>query len=50
MVDLSNVWDTRVDAFALMYRNLGYTVIAISKYDRPSQRRGVDHIANLLIR
>jgi D-alanyl-D-alanine carboxypeptidase len=39
-----------VDAFALMYRDLGYTVIALSNYDRPAARRIVDGIADLLIR
>jgi CubicO group peptidase (beta-lactamase class C family) len=38
-----------VDAFALMYRDLGYTVIALSNYDRPAARRVVNQIADLLI-
>jgi CubicO group peptidase (beta-lactamase class C family) len=38
-----------VDAFALMYRDLGYTVIALSNYDRPSARKIVDRVADLLI-
>ena len=39
-----------VDAFALMYRDLGYTVIVLSNYDRPAARRIVDRIADMLIR
>ena len=38
------------DTFALMYRDLGYTVIVLSNYDRPAARRVVDQIADLLIR
>ncbi len=37
------------DAFALMYRDLGYTVIVLSNYDRPAARRIVDRIADMLI-
>jgi CubicO group peptidase (beta-lactamase class C family) len=39
-----------VDTFALMYRDLGYTVIVLSNLDRPAARRIVDAIADLLIR
>ena len=38
------------DAFALMYRDLGYTVIVLSNYDRPAARRISDAIADLLIK
>jgi D-alanyl-D-alanine carboxypeptidase len=38
-----------VDAFALMYRDLGYTVIVLSNYDRPAARRVVNSIADMLI-
>jgi D-alanyl-D-alanine carboxypeptidase len=38
-----------VDAFALMYRDLGYTLVVLSNYDRPSARRMVDAIADVLI-
>lgn len=38
-----------VDAFALMYRDLGYTMIVLSNYDRPSARRIVNSVADLLI-
>lgn len=37
------------DAFALMYRDLGYTVIALSNYDRPAARNIINRIADLLI-
>lgn len=37
------------DAFALMYRDLGYTVIALSNYDRPAARTVIDGIANMLV-
>jgi D-alanyl-D-alanine carboxypeptidase len=37
------------DAFAVMYRDLGYTVIVLSNYDRPAARYIVDGIADLLI-
>jgi CubicO group peptidase (beta-lactamase class C family) len=37
------------DAFALMYRDLGYTVIVLSNYDRPAARNVVNGIADLLI-
>jgi CubicO group peptidase (beta-lactamase class C family) len=37
------------DAFALVYRDLGYTVIVLSNYDRPAARRIVDAVADLLI-
>jgi D-alanyl-D-alanine carboxypeptidase len=37
------------DAFALMYRDLGYTVIVLSNYDRPAARIVVNHIADMLI-
>jgi len=37
------------DAFALMYRDLGYTLIVLSNYDRPAARRIVDAIADMLI-
>jgi CubicO group peptidase (beta-lactamase class C family) len=37
------------DAFALMYRDLGYTLIVLSNYDRPAARGIVDRIADLLI-
>lgn len=36
------------DAFALMY-DLGYIVIVLSNYDRPSARRALDRIADMLI-
>jgi len=32
-----------------MYRDLGYTVIVLSNYDRPAARGVVDQIADLLI-
>jgi CubicO group peptidase (beta-lactamase class C family) len=38
------------DVFALMYRDLGYTVIVLSNYDRPAARRIIDAIADMLIR
>jgi D-alanyl-D-alanine carboxypeptidase len=38
------------DAFALMYRDLGYTVIVLSNYDRPAARHIIDAIAAMLIR
>ena len=37
------------DAFALMYRDLGYTVIVLSNYDRPAARNVVNSIADMLI-
>lgn len=37
------------DAFALIYRDLGYTLIVLSNYDRPAARRIVDAIADFLI-
>ena len=37
------------DTFALMYVDLGYTVIVLSNYDRPAARTVVDRIADLLI-
>ncbi len=37
------------DAFAVMYRDLGYTVIVLSNYDRPAARRIIDGIADMLI-
>ena len=37
------------DAFALMYRDLGYTVIALSNYDRPAARNVINSIADMLI-
>jgi len=37
------------DAFALMYRDLGYTVIVLSNYDRPAARGVIDSIADMLI-
>ena len=37
------------DAFALMYRDLGYTVIVLSNYDRPAARTVINGIADLLI-
>ena len=37
------------DAFALIYRDLGYTVIVLSNYDRPAARRIIDAIADMLI-
>ncbi len=37
------------DAFALMYRDLGYTLIVLSNYDRPAARQIVNGIADLLI-
>ena len=37
------------DAFALMYRDLGYTLIVLSNYDRPAARQVVNGIADLLI-
>lgn len=37
------------DAFALQYRDLGYTVIVLSNYDRPAARAMIDRIADLLI-
>lgn len=37
------------DAFALMYRDLGYTMIVLSNYDRPSARNVVNRIADMLI-
>jgi D-alanyl-D-alanine carboxypeptidase len=37
------------DTFALIYMDLGYTVIVLSNYDRPAARTIVDRIADLLI-
>lgn len=37
------------DAFALMYRDLGCTVIVLSNYDRPAARLVVNEVADLLI-
>jgi CubicO group peptidase (beta-lactamase class C family) len=37
------------DAFSLMYRDLGFTVIVLSNYDRPAARGIVNEIANLLL-
>ena len=37
------------DAFALLYLELGYTVIVLSNYDRPAARQVVNGIADLLI-
>jgi CubicO group peptidase (beta-lactamase class C family) len=37
------------DAFALIYRDLGYTVVALSNYDRPSARTVINRIADMLI-
>jgi D-alanyl-D-alanine carboxypeptidase len=37
------------DAFALIYRDLGYIVIVLSNYDRPAARRVVDQVADMLI-
>jgi hypothetical protein len=37
------------DITALMYRDLGYTVIVLSNYDRPAARRVVNGIAAMLI-
>ncbi len=37
------------DTFALMYRDLGYTVIVLSNYDRPAARSVINRIADLLI-
>jgi D-alanyl-D-alanine carboxypeptidase len=37
------------DAFALMYRDLGYTVIVLSNYDRPAARDVINSIADMLI-
>jgi D-alanyl-D-alanine carboxypeptidase len=38
------------DAFALMYRDLGYTVIVLANYDRPAARYISNAIADMLIR
>jgi hypothetical protein len=38
------------DAFALMYRDLGYTVIVLANYDRPATRYISNAIADMLIR
>ena len=32
-----------------MYRDLGYTVIILSNYDRPAARHVIDRIADMLI-
>lgn len=37
------------DAFALMYRDLGYTVVVLSNYDRPAARNIYTGIADMLI-
>jgi CubicO group peptidase (beta-lactamase class C family) len=37
------------DTFALLYRDLGYTLIVLSNYDRPAARRVVNSIADMLI-
>ena len=37
------------DAFALMYRDLGYTVVVLSNYDRPAARNIYMGIADMLI-
>jgi len=37
------------DAFALIYLDLGYSVIALSNYDRPSARNVINFIADLFI-
>lgn len=37
------------DAFALIYRDLGYIVNVLSNYDRPSARRVINFLADLLI-
>jgi hypothetical protein len=37
------------DAFALMYRDLGYTLIVLSNYDRPAARRVMDAVGDMLI-
>ena len=37
------------DAFALMYRDFGYTVIVLSNYDRPAARNIYTGIADILI-
>ena len=37
------------DTFAMMYFDLGYTVIVLSNYDRPSARTIIDRIADMLI-
>ncbi len=37
------------DAFAVMYCDLGYTLVVLSNYDRPAARRVMDGIADLLI-
>lgn len=37
------------DTFSLIYRDLGYTVIVLSNYDRPSARAIVDRVADMLI-
>lgn len=37
------------DAFALVYCDLGYTVIVLSNYDRPAARTIVDRVADMLI-
>lgn len=37
------------DTFALLYRDLGYSVIVLSNYDRPAGRAIVDRIADFLI-
>jgi hypothetical protein len=37
------------DTFAILYRDLGYTVIVLSNYDRPAARRILNGIADLLI-
>lgn len=37
------------DTFALMYRDLGYIVIVLSNYDRPSARDVINRVADMLI-
>lgn len=37
------------DAFAILYRDLGYTVIVLSNYDRPAARRILNGIADMLM-
>ena len=37
------------DAFALMYRDLGYTVVVLSNYDRRAARNIYTGIADMLI-
>lgn len=37
------------DAFAVLYRDLGYTLVVLSNYDRPAARKVLNGIADLLI-